>query len=633
MNPQPNSKKKIFWGSILAIIAIFGISFLLKDVIPERIFGFNNTNTELTAKVSSEEEVQKYFYFNKNPDQMNKALKVSSASYLVGDLDTGEIILKKNEGALLPIASVSKLMTALVGGELIKEEDIANVSKTAVATYGGNGNLYAGENIKTSDLLYPLLLESSNDAAEVLAESFERETFIRKMNQLADKLNMEQTSYEDPSGLSANNQSTASDLFKLAGYLNKEKQNLLEITTLRNFSNKKHNWSSNNQFLREEGYLGGKSGYTDPAKQTVISMFSVPLSEAGTRNVAIVLLGSNDRFKDVKNILDYLKKNIYYGGESDASTAWVKQKQGIPEIKDPDYVTFIFLGDIMLDRGVRSSVQKNFGGNYSALFEKLEMLKKSDIVFANLEGTASDQGKDGGSLYSFQMDPSVIPAMKGAGVSVLSVANNHVGDFGLASYTDTLARLKENEILYTGGGNTSDEAEQPAIIEKYGIKIGFLGFSDVGPDWMRVKENQAGVLLASNPRFDEIVRNASAQVDHLVVSFHFGDEYQTTHNARQEYLAHKAIDAGAKIIIGHHPHVMQDTEVYKEGFIAYSLGNFIFDQNFSEDTMQGMLLEMKLGRDGSIATTKNIVKLNRVFQPESVIKGKEEKVITILPIE
>jgi len=629
MTPRGNSKIKLFLGTILSICVVFGVIFLFQDLIPDKIFGFNNKNVNLSATPidTSEEEIPKYFYFNKNPEQANKNLKVSSSSYLVGDLDTGEIILKKNEKEVLPIASTTKLMTALVSGELVKENDTAQVTSRAVATYGGNGNLYAGERIDIKQLLYPLLLESSNDAAEVLAEHFDRETFIRKMNQQADILTMEETSYEDPSGLSINNKSTATDLFKLAGYIYKERKNLLDITRLRSFNTKKHSWSSNNQFLRSDGYVGGKSGYTDPAGQTVVSLFSIPLSEENTRPIGIVLLHSQDRFKDVQNILAYLKKNIYYGGENDANTAWVKQKEGVPEIKDPDFVTLAFAGDIMLDRGVRSSVVKNFAGDYAALFENLEILKKSDIVFGNLEGTASDQGKDGGSLYSFQMDPSVIPALKGAGFSVLSMANNHVGDFGLASYIDTLARLKENEILYTGGGYTSAEAEQPVIIEKYGMKIGFLGFSDKGPDWMRVKENQAGLLLASNPRFGEIVNNASKQVDHLIVSFHFGEEYQTVHDQRQEELAHRAIDAGAKIVIGHHPHVIQDTEVYKDGFIAYSLGNFIFDQAFSENTMQGMLLELKLGRDGNIATTKNIIKLSRAFRPETVIKGKEEKVV------
>jgi poly-gamma-glutamate synthesis protein (capsule biosynthesis protein) len=134
------------------------------------------------------------------------------------------------------------------------------------------------------------------------------------------------------------------------------------------------------------------------------------------------------------------------------------------------------------------------------------------------------------------------------------------------------------------------------------------------------------LLLANNPRFDEIVQNAAKQVDYLVVSFHFGEEYQTKHNARQELLAHKAVDDGAKLVIGAHPHVVEDTEVYKESLIAYSLGNFIFDQSFSAATMQGMLLNIKLSKDGSMTARKDIVKLNNAFQPETLVKGKEEPV-------
>jgi len=223
------------------------------------------------------------------------------------------------------------------------------------------------------------------------------------------------------------------------------------------------------------------------------------------------------------------------------------------------------------------------------------------------------------------MDPSVIPALKGAGLSIVSVANNHAGDWGRDAYTDTLLRLKENEILYTGGGINIQEAEQPVVIEKYEIKIGYLGFSDVGPN-MTASESNSGILLTSNPHFDEIIKNASRQVDHLIVAFHFGEEYKTEHNDRQKLLAHKAIDDGAKIIIGTHPHVIQDTEIYKNGFIAYSLGNFIFDQYFSENTMKGMLLKIRLNKNGSMIIKKNTVSLNKVFQPEKIIKGKEERV-------
>jgi poly-gamma-glutamate synthesis protein (capsule biosynthesis protein) len=169
-------------------------------------------------------------------------------------------------------------------------------------------------------------------------------------------------------------------------------------------------------------------------------------------------------------------------------------------------------------------------------------------------------------------------------------------------------------------------AETPTIINKNGMKIGFLAFSDVGPSDMAAGDNTPGILLASDPDFDNIIKNASKQVDDLVVSFHFGVEYQTKHNARQEQLAHEAVDDGAKIVIGTHPHVAEDTEVYKNAFIAYSLGNLVFDQSENADTMQGMVLEMKLYKNGSMTVKKDTTQLNSAFQLEKLILGKEQKI-------
>jgi len=308
----------------------------------------------------------------------------------------------------------------------------------------------------------------------------------------------------------------------------------------------------------------------------------------------------------------------------------VEEKIAIPNVpKEPEFVNFVFAGDIMLDRGVRRSVVKNFNGDYSALFENSTLstiFQNSDIVFANLEGTASDQGKDRHNLYSFRMDPAAIPILKNVGLTILSVANNHIGDWGLPAFSDTLSRLKENGLLYTGGGMNKTEAETPAIIEKNGMKIGFLAFSDKGPNDMSAKTDKAGILLASDPDFDTIVENAAKQVDYLVVSFHFGEEYQTTHNLRQEELAHEAVDDGAKIIIGGHPHVPEDTEVYKNSFIAYSLGNFIFDQSWSASTMQGMILEIKLNKDGSMSIKKDTTQINSYFQIGGITQGAEQKI-------
>jgi len=633
---QQNRNKKTKLAYIgLSILTLMVCVFLLlsngydRVAILAGLHPENPTNidslsaTTIRAIEGTKDKTTLYAYFNK--DTQKKPV-VSAEAYLVGDLLTGDIIIQKNENKKFPIASVSKLMTATVANESNQKEELITVSKQALATEGQNGDFRLNEKVKSGHILYPLLIESSNDAAEAIAMHKGRVNFIEQMNVVAQKIGLSDTSFADPSGLSEKNISTSRDLFLLSKYIFEKDRDILDISKKKSFSNGPHVWLSNNQFLKQDGYLGGKSGYIDESRQTVVSLFSLPLSPKEDRTISITLLRSNDRKKDIQNILNYLKSNIVYGTIVEAKEGWVTDKLGTVEHKDPDFVNLTFLGDMMLDRGVKNSVNKNFAGDYSKLFENLDLGKNSDIVFANLEGTASDKGKDVGSIYSFRMNPSVIPAIKGAGINIVSMANNHSGDWGIASYVDTLKRLKENEVLYTGGGFNLAEASQPVIVETHGIKIGYLGFSDVGPNWLKATEENAGILLASNPNFDQIISNAAAKVDHLVVSFHFGDEYKKIHNARQESLAHRAVDAGAKLVIGHHPHVMQDTEVYKNGFIAYSLGNFIFDQYFSADTMEGMMLEVKLGKDGSMTTKKNVVKLNRVFQPEQVIPGKAEPV-------
>jgi poly-gamma-glutamate synthesis protein (capsule biosynthesis protein) len=619
--------KYIFWVVFSITIGISFAFAITKTIGYEKIKNTNtgkeNMEAQVIQSVSEKNLEDQNFYFLKNQD---KKPNVKAEAYFVGDVENGKMIIEKNSNNKFPIASVSKLMTATVAEENLNQEETTTITQKVLSTYGQNGDFFLNEKIRLGDLIYPMLLESSNDAAEAIASHNNRNSFIKMMNEKAQSLGLVSTTFEDPSGLSINNQSTAFELFKLTKYIKEHRKDIFEKTIKQSYITKRHNWFSTNQFVREKEYEGGKSGYTDPAMQTVVSTFSIPLGENGVRHIAITVLRSPDRKKDVENILTYLKKNVYFGKESDANLAWVKQKENTVEEFEPDFVNLAFVGDIMLDRGVKSSVRKNFGGDYSKLFDNLDILKKADIAFANLEGPASDVGKDMHNLYSFRKDTSTIPALKGAGFDVLSVANNHVGDWGRTAYADTLERLKENEILYAGGGINNGEAEKPTIVEKYGMKIGYLAFSDKGPNAMAVESDKAGLLLASNPRFDEIIKNASNQVNYLIVSFHFGEEYQKTHNERQAYLAHKAIDDGAKIIIGAHPHVVEDFEVYKNSFIAYSLGNFIFDQRFSADTMQGMLLEIKLHKNGLMETTKNIVKLNSSFQPDQIIKGKPERV-------
>ncbi|MCD8528305.1 MAG: CapA family protein [Candidatus Pacebacteria bacterium] len=291
-------------------------------------------------------------------------------------------------------------------------------------------------------------------------------------------------------------------------------------------------------------------------------------------------------------------------------------KEATPE-EIPGTVRMIFVGDIMLDRGVASSVRRNFNNDFHVLFEHLDMLREGDIVFGNLEGPISDQGRNVGSRFFIPMDPATLPALQRAGFTIFSLANNHMGDWSMDAFTDTMRRLRDTGILFTGAGMTTAEAEQATIIEKNGIRIGFIGVTDVGPNWLAATESRPGILLASHPRIEEIITRAAAETDILVVTPHWGDEYVPFNN-RQQTLARMFIDAGADMVIGHHPHVIQDIEYYNEKLIAYSLGNFIFDQYFSEETMRGMILDITVDAHGIVNMTTLTSVQERTYKPITV---------------
>lgn len=281
----------------------------------------------------------------------------------------------------------------------------------------------------------------------------------------------------------------------------------------------------------------------------------------------------------------------------------------------PPEVTVGFVGDIMMDRGVKHSVMKNFSGDYSMLFADADFLKTPDIMFGNLEGPASNVGTDLHNLYSFRMDPAVLPLLKEKGFDVLSLANNHMGDWTVKAFVDTLNRVKDTGIIPCGAGMNKKEAVQPAVLEKDGYKVGFICFTDVGPTGLAATETKAGLLLASDPEYDTIIKNASSHVDVLIVSFHWGVEYKKVHNTRQEELAKRAIDAGATAVAGHHPHVSQDIGEHKGSPIFYSFGNFIFDQSFSEETMKGLFVATTLKGKEIIDTKVHQVVLDKNFAP------------------
>ena len=289
-------------------------------------------------------------------------------------------------------------------------------------------------------------------------------------------------------------------------------------------------------------------------------------------------------------------------------------------ITEPN-IKLAFVGDIMLDRGVRYMVNKNFAGDYSQLFSNVKkQLQSYDLLFGNLEGPVSDKGSDFGSLYSFRMDPQVIPVLKDTGFDIFSVTNNHSFNWGRLAFEDTLARLSDAGIIYVGGGMTGSEAYQEKIMVIKGVKVAFLAFSEFKDGGVSSNSTNSGIATISEKAIQEGVYNAKMKADLVVVSYHFGEEYQTMPNQFQRDYAKLAIDSGADLVIGHHPHVVETLEQYKNAYIIYSLGNFVFDQYFSLETMWGGLLEVEANPNTKLIekVTLKKVSLNKMYQIESI---------------
>jgi gamma-polyglutamate biosynthesis protein CapA len=273
-----------------------------------------------------------------------------------------------------------------------------------------------------------------------------------------------------------------------------------------------------------------------------------------------------------------------------------------PEHK-PVALTLLFVGDVMLDRGVEYGIRTYGKESWSWPFMPIaETLRRADILFGNLESQISDKGTKVGSIYSFRANPKAVQPLQHAGFDVMSTVNNHSYDYTKAAYLDSQSRLRQAGIM------PADDTL--AIQQAKGTTIGFLAYSNFpGPAFVH-SDNLRETLRA--------ITQAKAKVDILVISLHAGKEYTKDPNEFQNMFAKKSIDAGADLIIGHHPHVLQPLEQYKHGWIVYSLGNFLFDQTFSEETMQGAIFQAKI-LDKKIQEVSLLpTRITKTFQVELV---------------
>ena len=287
-------------------------------------------------------------------------------------------------------------------------------------------------------------------------------------------------------------------------------------------------------------------------------------------------------------------------------------RRALIEVED---ISIIFVGDIMLSRGVEMMIARYNDYKYPFLFAA-DKLSGADIAFGNLEGPISSRGTNQGSEYSFRAKPEVVDGLSFAGFDVLSVANNHIYDWGAQAIYDTTSILKRNSIESVGAGSSFDEANAPVIIERAGAKVGFLAYTTLYPESLEARGDGPGVSDIDSAK--DAVENLSREVDVLVVSMHWGDEYATESNASQRELGRALIDAGADLVIGHHPHVVEEIEEYGGGWIVYSLGNFVFDQGFSEETKTGLAIEAGVSGRKITSIDKIDVRMSETFQPKFV---------------
>lgn len=272
-----------------------------------------------------------------------------------------------------------------------------------------------------------------------------------------------------------------------------------------------------------------------------------------------------------------------------ADTSSVKNKVVISAVGD---VTLGYhFNDVFAEVEIKEG--KDSALNYP--FSQVARYFENSIAIVNLEGPLTDTDDKINKEFNFKGSPEYAKCLSRANIKIVNLANNHSFDYGARGLEQTLVALEKEKILYCGAARNLEEARKAKIIEERGVRIAFLGYADVGKGFRA--SDGAGVAPCIDDYVVEDVKKAKLEADIIVVSFHFGEERMRYPTRRQKQIARKAIDSGANIVLGHHPHVIQGIERYHHGVIFYSLGNFCFGGNENPRDKESMIANVVVSKD------------------------------------
>ncbi|MBI3900211.1 MAG: CapA family protein [Gammaproteobacteria bacterium] len=291
------------------------------------------------------------------------------------------------------------------------------------------------------------------------------------------------------------------------------------------------------------------------------------------------------------------------------------------------------VGDLMLG-GTATVELAQFGYDYPFVYVG-DLLRSADIAFGNLEGPLTARGSAHSKQFVFRSPPDLVaPALARAGFDVVSLANNHSLDYGADGLRDTIDALQRVNIHTAGAGHDLDAARKPAFIDVAGTRVAVLAYSLTFPEEFWATGTQPGTAFGHEQQVRADVAAAHKRADVVLVSFHWGQEGSNELRPYQRTLGHAAIDAGAAAVIGHHPHLLQGVERYRNGVILYSLGNFVFG-SYSSTATRSVIAVLSLSHGRVHELTLYPVDVNNlevVFQPRFLKDRAADEVVEQLQL-